>query len=234
MRKQLDSNRQQESGRLYVVATPIGNLKDITLRAIDTLESVDAILCEDTRITSRLLSSLSIKKPLILFHQHTPQVKINQLVKKIKSGGRIALVTDSGTPGISDPGSKLIKAVLEYGKIRMIPLPGPSALTTALSISGAPSKNILFLGFLPHKKGRQTLFKEMKTELGKERTVVFFESPHRIFKTLSSLKKMKLPFRIVIARELTKKFEEVFYGSLTDIDIRNIKAKGEFTIVIYP
>lgn len=224
----------EKQGILYIVATPIGNLKDITLRALEILKRVDLIACEDTRVTRKLLDRYKIKAPTTSLHQHSRERKIEELIEKLKKGDKIAYICDSGTPLISDPGSKLIQEALKYDKIRMVPVPGPSSLTAALSVSGAPSKNILFLGFLPHKKGRQTLFKEMKSELEKGKTIVFFESPHRIYKTIGQLQDTISEAKIVIARELTKKFEEIIHAELGKVDIKRIKPKGEFTVVVYP
>lgn len=223
---------KSEIGKLYVVATPIGNLKDITLRAIEVLAGVDFILCEDTRISARLLNHYQIKKPLLSFHQHSREKKIEEILHRIIEGESAALITDSGTPGISDPGAKLVRIALESDRIKIVSIPGPSALTAALSISGASSKNIVFFGFLPHKKGRNKTFELMKKDLDLGRVIVFYESPYRIKKTLETLKKFTPEARIVLARELTKKFEEIIYNKIDEVEIDKIITKGEFTIVI--
>jgi len=171
-------------GTLFIVATPIGNLKDISLRALETLKEVDLIVCEDTRHTRKLLSHFDIHKPLERFDAHAKESKIKKLIQMLQDNKNIALVTDAGTPAISDPGSVLVQKATEQG-IRIIPIPGPSAVTTALSISGFPSDRFTFLGFIPHKKGRTKFIKNI-TET--KHTVVFFESPHRIKKLLDELK----------------------------------------------
>ncbi|HBM45840.1 MAG: Ribosomal RNA small subunit methyltransferase I [Parcubacteria group bacterium GW2011_GWF2_38_76] len=223
---------------IYVVATPIGNLKDITFRAIDTLLSVDLVVCEDTRVTKRLLQEYEIDKPTISYHLHSKLSKIDEIIAVLKEGKSIALVSDAGTPCISDPGSFLInKAREEIGEeLKIIPIPGPSAITTALSATGFTDSSFLFLGFLPHKKGRETLFNEIAIT---ERTVVFYESPHRFMKALESLQKVLQPKRkIGVARELTKMFEEIKIGTVSEIiDYYNQnkdKVRGEFVIMVAP
>ncbi|MCX6811295.1 MAG: 16S rRNA (cytidine(1402)-2'-O)-methyltransferase, partial [Candidatus Berkelbacteria bacterium] len=226
----------KNKGVLYVVATPIGNLQDITLRAIDVLKMVDLVACEDTRVTGRLLFGLGIKKHLFSFHQHSKEFKITDLINKLDRGTNIALVTDSGTPGISDPGAKLVKRVLDYGKIKVVSIPGPSALSAALSISGAPSKKILFLGFLPNKKGRKTRFEEIKEFWERGMTIVFFESPHRIKRTVRELSSYTKNAELSLFREITKKFEETITIRLngSEEEINKIRAQGEFTAIIRP
>ncbi|MDO8564391.1 MAG: 16S rRNA (cytidine(1402)-2'-O)-methyltransferase, partial [bacterium] len=170
---------------LYIVGTPIGNLEDITLRALRVLKEVDVILCEDTRMTARLLARYEISKPLKSYHEHSKVSRIDEIVALLEQGKDLALVTDAGTPGISDPGSLLVSKIREaLPEVKIETIPGPSALTAALSVAGVPASDFLFLGFLPHKKGRETLFKEIAAS---ERAVVFYESPHRILKTLESL-----------------------------------------------
>ena len=221
------------SGKLYVVGTPIGNLKDITLRAIDILKSVDLIACEDTRVTGGLLYHLKIKIPMVSYHQHSKIEKIDWIINKIKKGQDIALVTDSGTPGISDPGSLLVKAAIN-AKIKVVPIPGPSALTAAISVSGVASKNILFLGFLPKKKGREKKFKEILEFINQGLIIVFYESPYRIKRILSDLNILPDNTEITLFREITKKFEETIYlkTPVSQNQIENIKDKGEFTILL--
>lgn len=223
-----------EKGQLYVVATPIGNLKDITLRAIEVLKEVDLVACEDTRITGRLLHHLGIKKPLISFHQHSRISRTEEIMQRLESGQNVALVTDSGTPGISDPGSKLVKRVLDYGKMRVVSVPGPSAFSAALSIAGVPSKKILFLGFLPKKKGRQTELFQIRDFWRKGFTVVFFESPYRIKKTVRELSSYVKNAELSLFREMTKKFEEIITVKLdgNEEEINKIRAQGEFTAVL--
>lgn len=204
---------------LYIVATPIGNLKDITLRALRVLEKVDLILCEDTRVTKKLLNYYNIKTPVESYHQHSKLRKVNYILNLLKQEKNLALVSDSGTPGISDPGSKLIELASD-----IIPVPGSSAVTAAASISGFPMDKFIFMGFPPHKKGRNKFFKEV---VESKYPVILYESPYRIIKTLNELK----DFEVVVCRELTKKFETIYRGKAEDI-IKQIKPKGEFVIVI--
>lgn len=215
---------------LYVAATPIGNLEDITLRALRILEEVDLIACEDTRITKRLLEHYKIDKPTVSYHQHSSIGKIGFLIDQLKAGKNVALVTDAGTPGIADPGGLLVKAVLEQG-VKVEVIPGPAALTAALSISGLPADHFLFLGFLPHKKGRETLIKEI---IASEQTIIFYESVHRILKTLEQLKNFGLKRPIVVARELTKKFETVYRGPVEQVlaELKSDEVKGEFVVIV--
>ncbi len=221
--------------RLFVVGTPIGNLGDITLRALDVLRGVDVIVCEDTRVTKRLLDKYDIKKPLKSYHAQSGQMKVKQIIDLLESEKDIALVSDAGTPTISDPGVLLVQKIKkELPEVEIITIPGASALTSALSISGLSASDFLFLGFLPHKKGRETLFNEIK---GSKRTVVFYESTHRIIKTLEKLSKILAPSRkIVVARELTKIYEECISGTPTEIisyfHDYTAKQKGEFVVLV--
>lgn len=216
---------------LYVIGTPIGNLEDITLRALRVLKEVDIVLCEDTRTTRTLLSHYEIKTPTESYHMHSTDGKIEKIIEYLQEGKNIALVSDAGTPGISDPGSYLVQQVLDAG-YKVESVPGPSALTTALSILGIPCDQFTFYGFLPHKKGRQTLFNEIKES---ERTSVFYESPHRIIKSLEALQGMKK--NVGVARELTKMFEQVIKGSPEEVlayFTKNAdKVRGEFVVVVY-
>jgi len=217
--------------KLYIVATPIGNLGDITIRALHILGDVDLILCEDTRKTKKLLYYYNIKTPVESYHQHSKVKKINKIKELLKKGKNLALVSDSGTPGISDPGNKLIQLLItDYGlPIDIIPIPGSSAVATIASISGLSMDKFIFLGFPPHKKGRQKFFKEVADS---KHTVIIYESPYRILKTLKELSNLA-NFDMVVGRELTKKFETIYRGKIKDI-IDKIKPKGEFTIVINP
>lgn len=218
-------------GDLYIVATPIGNLGDLTFRAKEILEKVDLIACEDTRHTSILLKHYAISKPTLSFHSHSGQAKVEKILDYLKQGKEVALVSDAGTPGISDPAYVLIQAALENG-VNVIPLPGPSAVITALSASGLPTDKFLYLGFLPIKKGRQTLFKKM-AEL--EYTMVFYESPHRLLKTLTQLKDYLKPnTKISIAKELTKIHETFYRGTLDEI-LSHLPPtiKGEYVVMIH-
>ena len=223
--------------KLYIVATPIGNLEDISARAIRILSEVDVILCEDTRVTKKLLSRYSINTPTLSFHAHSKLSKTNKITALLEEEKNLALVTDAGTPGISDPGSILVSHIRsKMPEVEIIAVPGPSAVVAALSISGLPASEFLFFGFLPRKKGKETLFKVMAES---KRTVVFYESPHRISKTLTSLNDILGDDRkIIIARELTKIYEEVIDGTaqelLTYISEHKKKEKGEFVVIIEP
>ncbi len=223
-------------GTLSIVATPIGNLGDITLRALDTLKNADAIACEDTRVTSKLLARYDIQKPLLIFHAHSGRGAPERILTLLADGKRVALVTDAGTPGISDPGNELVKMVRERlgDEVRIETIPGPSAVAAALSIAGVHSNEFVFLGFLPHKKGRQTLFKEIA---GMERTVVFYESPHRIEKALAALADTLPTNRIVtIARELTKIHESLVQGMPQEVmayfATHQGEVRGEFVVIV--
>ncbi len=216
----------------YIVATPIGNLEDITLRALRILKEVDIVLCEDTRVTKRLFEKHGINTQMISYHAQSGEAKVELILERIEEGKNIALVTDAGTPGISDPGSMLISQIRsKYPDLSIVTIPGPSALVSALSISGVPTHEFIFLGFMPHKKGRETLFKEIAET---DRTVVFYESTHRILKTLESLKSINK--KITIARELTKIYEEIIQGSAEEIlEILTKtpeKQKGEFVVIV--
>lgn len=221
----------------YIVATPIGNLEDITLRALRILKEVDLILCEDTRVTKKLLDKHEIKTPTLSYHSFSGKIKIEKIINLLEEGKNLALVSDAGTPTISDPGFMLVAELREkFGdKINISPIPGVSAVVTALSVSGVSADSFLFLGFLPHKKGKQTLIKEI---LCSSRTVVFYESPHRILKTLEMLEiedreRIK---KIVVLRELTKLFEQFVSGNITEVVEyfeKNLdKVRGEFVVVV--
>lgn len=219
----------------YVIGTPIGNLEDITLRALRVLKQVDLVLCEDTRVTRKLFEKHGITTATQSYHAQSGEAKVELILEQIEAGKNIALVTDAGTPGISDPGSLLISKIREtYPDLEIIAIPGPSALAAALSIAGVPTHEFVFLGFMPHKKGRETLFKEIASS---ERTVVFYESTHRIIKTLESLKEhLGATKKVTLARELTKMFEEVIQGSAEEILQKLIgtpeKQKGEFVVIV--
>ena len=218
--------------KLYIIATPIGNLQDISARALETLRSVDFILCEDTRHTQKLLSFYNISNKLVSYHQHSNQRKTNYILSLLIEENDIALVSDAGTPGISDPGNKLISLAIEkINELEVIPIPGPCALITALSISGFPTDKFTFYGFIPQKKGRRKILGKI---IDSSLTSVFYESGHRIQKTLNILLELNLKKRIVICRELTKKFETIYRGTAEDLlPLMKDKAlKGEFTIVI--
>ncbi len=232
-------------GKLSIVATPIGNLEDITLRALRTLKECDVIYAEDTRVTAKLLARYEIKKPLRRLDAVTEMKKADEVLARIEAGEHVALVSDAGTPGISDPGSRLVayvrqaasrsrEAVSEVGQDILIEaIPGPSALTTALSIAGLSSDHFLFLGFLPHKKGRQTALKKITAS---EVPVVLYESPHRILKLLGELSHLGEQRNVVIARELTKMHEEVIAGTPQEViahfDAHPDIVRGEFVVIV--
>ncbi len=223
---------------IYIVATPIGNLEDISLRAIRILKEVDFILCEDTRRTKILLAKYDIKIPTISYHQHSKLEKIDHIKELLKRGKNLALVSDAGTPGISDPGNKLLEEILLNlsDSIKIIPIPGPSALLVAASISGFPMDKFLFMGFPPQKNKRRKFFEEIVLV---KHPVVFYESTYRILKTLQELKDTYTRYniqdtRLVVCRELTKKFEEAYRGSIDKI-IENLKkgeTRGEFVVIV--
>jgi len=224
----------KKTGTLYVVATPIGNLEDITLRALRILKEADFIACEDTRVTKKLLNKYEIKTSLISYHQHSKISKIDQIVEKLKEGSNGALVTDAGTPGISDPGNVLVDGCVQ-NDIRIEPIPGPSALTALASVSGINMQKFTFLAFSP-KKGKAGFFGEV---LKSEYPVVYYESPHRLIKNLEILKEIasesKKEPTIIIGRELTKIFEEVVRGSADKIIkyFSEKKIKGELVVIVY-
>lgn len=228
-----DSNNAKNYGILYVVATPIGNLEDMTLRALRILKEADLIACEDTRITSKLLSHYNISKKLISLHQHSGQGQLEKIIAQLNAGKNVAYASDAGTPGISDPGNKLVEVAIAEN-IAVVPIPGASALTTLASVAGIDMQQFVFLGFPPHKKGRETFFKKVSAE---ENPVVYYDSPHRVLKNLELLKKLGAEKKVIIGRELTKMFEEIIHGSIEDIekyfDNHPEKIKGEFTVIVH-
>ncbi len=225
----------QENGILYIVPTPIGNLEDMTLRAIRILKDVDLVLCEDTSVTQRLFKEYEITTKTSVFYAQTGLKNIDKIMEMLRDGNKIALVSDAGTPTISDPGVLLVDKVRnELPEVKIVSLPGASALVAALSVSGISSAQFIFLGFLPHKKGRETLFKEISES---ERTIVFYESVHRIEKTLESLaESLGDKRRVVVARELTKIYEEVIRGNAKEVksyfDNNKDKIRGEFVVIV--
>lgn len=220
-----------EDALLFLIPTPIGNLEDITLRAIRMLKEVDLILAEDTRTTRKLLDHYGISRPLQSYHAHNEHKITGQIIDKLKSGTRIGLVTDAGTPGISDPGYLLVNACLQ-NEIPFLSLPGPTAFLPSLIKSGLPADRFVFEGFLPHKKGRKTRLQSLRNE---SRTMVFYESPHRLIRCIEELIACFGAHRKAsVSRELTKKFEETVNGSLEEI-LNHFKTgtiKGEFVIVV--
>ena len=234
---------------LYIVATPIGNLEDITLRALRILKEVDLILCEDTRVTKRLLERYEIKTPTLSYHQHSKLQKTDYIIKQLQQGKNLALVSDAGTPCVSDPGAKLISLLvdkfislnvtnqLKTNQLITV-IPGPSAVTAAASVAGIPMDKFIFMGFPPHKKKRKKFFDKIATA---EYPVIFYESPHRIIKSLRDLhrftqmgKQIDADTKIVVCRELTKKFETIYRGDIEKV-IKEIEAgeiKGEFVVIV--
>jgi len=219
-------------GKLYIVATPIGNLEDISSRLTRILNEVSLILCEDSRVSIKLLNHLGIKKPTLSYHQHSPVSRTREILARLQEGEDLALVTDAGTPGISDPGNRLINELLaREPELVVVPVPGPCAAITALSVSGFPTDCFLFLGFVPHKNGRH---KFLHSVAESERTVVFYESGHRIKKTLAQLGEIVGEERkICLAREITKKFETIYRGSTVHL-LELVDDRGEFTVVVSP
>ena len=218
---------------LYIVATPIGNLEDISLRALKILREVDLILCEDTRITKKLLDRYQIKKPLLSYHHHSKLQKVDYIISLLKKGKNLALVSDAGTPGVSDPGNKLVERVIELlgDKAKIVPIPGPSALTCAASVSGFPMDRFLFLGFLPKKKKRKKILKKI---INSQYPVIFYESPYRVVKTLKELAELKKNLEVVVCKELTKKFETIYRGRIEKVikEAEKSQIKGEFVIIV--
>lgn len=223
--------------KLYIVATPIGNLKDITLRALEVLKSVDIIIAEDTRVSKKLLSHYDIHKPLMSYHEHSSRNDIARIIDILESGKNIAYIVDAGTPGISDPGRFLVEHVSAHARISIIPIPGPSALTAALSVAGLRSDKFLFLGFPPPKKGRKKFFQEI-SQLAEEvkYPIVLYESPHRLLKTLKELSDIGLSmFDAILIKEISKVYEAILRMRIVDL-IKKIseekRVKGEFVLII--
>ena len=216
------------AGNLYLVATPIGNLEDITLRAINTLKEVDLIAAEDTRHTMKLLNHLKIKKTLISYYKETEKIKSDILIEKIINGKNIALVSDAGTPAISDPGEEIIKRAIE-NNINIIPIPGACAFVNALICSGFSTKEFIFIGFLSkNAKDKKKKLEELKNE---NKTLIFYESPHKIKSTLENILEILGNRKIVLARELTKIHEEFIRGRILDILEKEQELRGEFVII---
>lgn len=220
-------------GTLYIVATPIGNLGDMTLRGLDTLKSVDAVLSEDTRVAGKLLMHFDIKKTLISCHEHTDEKKLADIVARMAAGESFAFVSDAGTPGLSDPGNRLVAMATEAG-IRVVPIPGVSAVAAIVSVAGIDMREFMFLGFPPHKKGRETFFKQVAAA---EAPVIYYESVHRVVKNLELLASLAPQKNVIVGRELTKMFEEVRRGTVGEMlayyQEHSDKVKGEFVIIAY-
>jgi 16S rRNA (cytidine1402-2'-O)-methyltransferase len=218
-------------GTLYVVATPIGNLEDITLRALRILREVALIAAEDTRQTRKLLARYEIETPLLSFHEHSPPARLHQILQRLESGESVALVTDAGTPGISDPGASLVRAAHEAG-IPVVPVPGVSAVTAAISVSGFVASRFRFEGFPPRKAGARKRFFEALQE--EDAPIVLFESPHRLLPTLQTALEVLGDRPAVICREMTKQFEQIFYGTLSSAlqHWQQHTPRGEFVLVL--
>ena len=224
---------------LYIVSTPLGNLEDISYRALQVLRTVDVILCENTQVSKKLLFHFGISKPLFVYHQHSKLRRVDFIFNLLRKGKNLALICDAGTPGISDPGNQLIKAIVSQypenleRKINIVPIPGPSALTAIASVCGFAMDRFLFLGFPPAKKKRKQFFEEI---MNARYPVIFYESPYRILKTLRELNQTDKSslLQVVVGRELTKKFETIYRGSLEQViqQISNDSVKGEFVVVV--
>ena len=217
------------NGKLYLVATPIGNLEDITLRAINVLKNVDLIAAEDTRHTLKLLNHLEISKPMISCHRHNENEKSNKIIEKLKDGKNIAIVSDAGTPGISDPGEEVVKEAIKEN-IQIIPIPGACAAINALIVSGIDTKEFYFLGFLPlNKKLRKEKLNEIKNI---NKTIILYEAPHKILNTINDLENILENRQVVFAREITKIHEEFIRGTIKEVKEKIENPKGEFVIII--
>jgi len=217
-------------GTLFLVATPIGNLEDITYRAVKVLNSVDLIAAEDTRKTKILLDHYNINKPMTSYYSYNEKARTPQLIEKLLAGQSIALVSDAGTPGISDPAFHIVQQALE-NEISIIPIPGPTAFISALIVSGLPTDRFVFEGFLPLKKGRKTKLESLKLE---SRTIILYESPHRIRKSLTEIQNYFGNRNVVVARELTKKFEEIVRGPIQLVlsELEKKEPRGEYVVII--
>ncbi|MCM8758470.1 MAG: 16S rRNA (cytidine(1402)-2'-O)-methyltransferase [Candidatus Omnitrophica bacterium] len=216
---------------LFVVATPIGNLEDITLRALKVLKDVDLVVSEDTRETWKLLNHFEIHKPMMSYYKGCEKIKSHQILKILKEGKKVALVCDRGTPGISDPAHYLVR-VCHENKIPVVPVPGPSALTAALSVCGFPLDSFSFYGFIPRKKKEKLeFFKKIENE---QQPCVFFESVHRFLDTMDTLNQVVPERKLVVCRELTKKFEQVFFGTVRNLydEFKKSTIKGEFVLIL--
>lgn len=219
----------KEYGILYIVATPIGNLEDITLRAIRVLENVDLIAAEDTRHTLKLLNHLNISKPMISYHRHNEEIRVDGLIKELKEGKNVAVVSDAGTPGICDPGEIIIKKCIDENII-VVPIPGACAMINALIVSGIDTEEFIFLGFLPlNKKNRRNKLEEIRKS---NKTIILYEAPHKLKNTLNDLKNILEKRKIVIAREITKIHEEYIRGTVEEILNIAGNLKGEMIIII--
>jgi len=222
-----------ESATLYLVATPIGNLEDITLRALRVLRECDVVAAEDTRHTGQLLKHFGISKPLLSYFQFNEARRSEEIIERLRRGEKVALVTDAGSPGISDPGERVVKAAIAGG-LRVESVPGPCALVAALTASGLPTDEFHFIGFLPHKSGQRR--NKLEALKGFEGTLVLYESPYRVEKLLTELSDVFPERTVVLARELTKKFEEFLRGKPAELlaTARQRSLKGEFVVLVHP
>ena len=221
-------------GTLFIIATPIGNLEDATYRSIETLRSLDLLLCEDTRVTARLLDRYGLRVPMDSYREDAHHQKLQRALTALRDGKNVGLVSDAGTPAISDPGFRLVRDVLAAEpETKVVPIPGPSAVAAALSVSGLPSDEFLFLGFPPHKKGRAAAFREA---LDQPRTVVLYESTHRIAKALEAIAAIDPARHLVVGREVTKLHETFYRGTAAEVtaQLEKTSSKGEFVICIAP
>lgn len=229
-----DSIKNDSKGTLHVVATPIGNLEDITLRALRVLREADLIVCEDTRIVKKILFKYEIEgKSLLAISQHAPEEKVQRIMAALGEGKNVALVSDAGTPGLSDPGNEVVAEAVKLG-FAVSPIPGASALAAIVSIAGINLQEFLFKGFPPHKKGRQTYFTQVAQS---DIPVIYYDSPHRVLKNLEMLRELNVEKQVIIGRELTKMFEEIMRGPVGEVleyfQSRPGKVKGEFVIIAY-
>lgn len=223
---------EEKKGILHIVATPIGNMEDLTLRALRILQEVDLIVCEDTRVAKKLLFRYEIKKTLLAIPQHSSPDKVRRVKEKLAQGLEVALITDAGTPGLSDPGNEVVAQIIEAG-FRVSPIPGASALGAIVSVAGINLQEFLFKGFPPHKKGRQTYFTEVAQS---QVPVIYYESMHRVMKSFEMLLEMAPEKNLIVGRELTKMFEEVLRGTPSEVlayyQANPGKVKGEFVIIV--
>jgi len=219
------------AGKLYIVATPIGNLEDITLRALRVLKEADLVAAEDTRHTRKLFAHYGIDRPLTSYHEHNEKTKAHTIVARLEQGGNVALVSDSGTPTLSDPGYRLVQEAIKAG-VNVVPIPGPSALTAVLSVSGLPTDRFVFEGFLPAKKGERR--NKISALRGEKRTLVFYEAPHRLQESLQDLVEVLDDREVVLGREVTKVYEEFIRGRLSKVraEIARQEPRGEITLVV--
>lgn len=214
---------------LYIVATPIGNLSDLSERAIESLRQAEYIACEDTRHSQRMLDKLGVKAKLISFHAHSTDARLQELLQLLEKGARVALISDAGTPNVSDPGGMLVEEAHKRG-LAVSPIPGPSSVTAALSVCGFFADQFVFMGYLPKKKGKQTM---LRTIDGEKRTTVFFESPMRIKRTVLELHDIiNAERRVCVCRELTKQFEEIWFGTVGEVAQKDWREQGEYVVVV--